>query len=222
MQKKLSSLLGFLSLIVAITIYLLLNNFPVRTGTGILKTEERSVSHFTRVHVSGISSVILQQRDTEHVTLEADSNLLAELESRVENGVLYLGAKDGITIDKATIRYTVTYRTLENIALYGSATATILDFQQPQLSVSLHGASMLAMSGHTDRLQLTQSGGVFSAFALTAQEVNADLSLEASAQITVQSILNVELHRNAQLVYMGDATVTQTVDVTSTLQKVSQ
>ena len=158
MQKKLSSLLGFLSLIVAITIYLLLNNFPVRTGTGILKTEERSVSHFTRVHVSGISSVILQQRDTEHVTLEADSNLLAELESRVENGVLYLGAKDGITIDKATIRYTVTYRTLENIALYGSATATILDFQQPQLSVSLHGASMLAMSGHTDRLQLTQSG----------------------------------------------------------------
>lgn len=189
-------------------------------GSGILLTEVRPVTEFTRIAASGISTVTLVPGTEHSVTVEADNNIMALLETRVENGVLYLGIKDGKIITDGTARYTVTYVTLEDIVLSGSATAEAMAINQDQMSLTLSGSSALTLSGEVDTLTMALSGsGTLNAFLLTTQQVTAVQSSSTSAQITVEESLNATLSGSSSLVYRGDAAVEQTVSGSATIQK---
>jgi len=198
-------------------------NTNVIKGSGTLKTETRSVTDFTSVEANGMSTVTFLAGSEVSVIVEADDNLLPLLESRVENGVLHLGAKDGILITEGTVRYTVMYRALDGIVLSGSATAEALEVDQEQLLVTLSGSGTLTLAGQANNLNLIQSGSsTLNAFLLTVQEVDATLSASSNAELTIHDSLKAVLSGSASLVHRGDATnIQQTVSGSATIQKSS-
>jgi hypothetical protein len=190
-------------------------------GSGVLITETRTVTDFSSVEASGISTVTFVPGTEPAVSVEADNNLISLLEARVENGVLHLGAKEGTIIISGTVRYTVTYVTLNNIVLSGSATAEAMAMNQEALSSTLSGSSTLTLAGQVSTFDLTESGSsTLNAFLLTTQKVNATLSASSDAQITIEDSLNATLSGSASLVYRGSATnIQQVVSGSATIQK---
>ena len=63
-------------------------------GSGNVVTEERDVSGFDRVALSGFGEVIITQGDKESLTVETDDNLMRYIETKVRGGTLELGFTD--------------------------------------------------------------------------------------------------------------------------------
>lgn len=189
-------------------------------GSGVIVKEERTVTEFTRVAASGISSVTFLHGSEVSVTVEADNNLLELLETRVENGVLHLGAKNGTLIIEGTVNYTVTSPMVDEIVLSGSATGEALAVNQEKLSVILSGSATIALAGEVNTFTLVQSGSsTLNAFLLTAQQVNATMSASTSAQLTAETALSATLSGSASLVHRGGGVVEQVVTGSATVQK---
>ena len=62
-------------------------------GSGKVITEERDVSGFDRVHLTGSGVAEIIQGETESLVIEAEDNIMSSIESKVENGTLTLGQK---------------------------------------------------------------------------------------------------------------------------------
>jgi hypothetical protein len=190
------------------------------TGSGTLKTESREAAGFTKISISGISSVILQPGETEGVMLEADDNLLSVLESRVENGTLYLGAKNGVNIVQGTVRYTVTYRTLESISASGSTHVQGTGLNAQDFSLDQSGSSEATLAGTVQNLNTVNSGSsILKASSLTAQNANLVVSGSASVEVNAETSITAVLSGSSQLVYSGNAQVNQTLSGSATIKK---
>jgi hypothetical protein len=57
-------------------------------GSGVIKTEDREVSHFTGVDIRYPAVVMVQAGQKDAVQIEADDNLLPQLTTKVQNGIL--------------------------------------------------------------------------------------------------------------------------------------
>jgi hypothetical protein len=190
------------------------------TGSGTLKTEIREATGFTKISVSGISDVILQPGETEGVILEADDNLLSVLESRVENGTLYLGAKNGVNIVQGTVRYTVTYRTLDAIAASGSAHVHGVGLEAQDFSLDQSGSSEITLAGAIQNLKSVNSGSaILKASSLTAQNADIVASGSASLELTVETTINAVVSGSAQVIYSGNPQINQTVSGSGAIKK---
>ena len=102
-------------LIVALTIALFLNSCNVKTdfgngkkGNGNLSTEVRTIKKdFSGIDVNSGIEVVLEQSNDKFISVEADSNLLKLIDTRVENGVLIIEPNDNYSTFnavKVTIR----------------------------------------------------------------------------------------------------------------------
>ena len=89
-------------------------------GSGVVKTESRTVSGFEAVRLEGSGDVTITQTGSESLTIEADDNILPKLTSDVVDGTLVLGVKKDENLSPShPIRYTVTVAKLTGIALGG-------------------------------------------------------------------------------------------------------
>src|SRR5262245_22473488 len=68
-------------------------------GSRNIKTEARTVNGVDRVEVSGNAKLLIEQGETESLTITADDNLLQYLTSDVEGSKLILGVKSGNLLD---------------------------------------------------------------------------------------------------------------------------
>src|SRR3990172_4209690 len=67
-------------------------------GNGVLRTEERSVSAFDSVKMSGRGTVIFTQGAEHKLVVEAEDSLMPYLETYGENHTLVIQPKQGIDI----------------------------------------------------------------------------------------------------------------------------
>ena len=67
------------------------------SGSGHVVDEPRSVSGFSAVSLSGSGRLLIEQGETESLTITADDNLLPLIKSEVSGGRLELGSKDSMT-----------------------------------------------------------------------------------------------------------------------------
>ena len=105
MDTKITRFVGLLAVAV-----LLLSACQITTvrGSGNVVTEEREVSGFEGVALSGVGQVIITQGDEESLTIETDDNLMRYIEGEVRNSRLELRIADNtIPIPSRSIIYRV-------------------------------------------------------------------------------------------------------------------
>lgn len=201
----------------------------VLAGSGRAATQQRAVSGYGGVAISVPGRVELVQGSSEGVTIDADDNVLPKLETVVERGVLRIRFPRGLTVRPRTpIRLTVRFRSIESIAVAGSATVVAPKLETPRLAVSLTGsAGMLLpdvvaqeitadMSGHchlmaagrADALKLAVAGsGEINAPHLDVRR--AAVSITGSAQVAawVRDELRLALVGSGTVHYYGDPSI---------------
>jgi hypothetical protein len=202
-------------------------------GSGKTVSETREVSGFHGIDVSGGSQVDIVQGDEEGLVIEADENLIQYLESRVENGILYLGVKNDDTLANLSfkvVKYHLKVKDLDSITLSGAtdldmdslattglqmnlsgaSSVTIDSLKADSLSLDSSGASDVNLSGECpDQIISIDGGGQYKASGLAGKTVRVDASGAAQLEVSASDSLDLNLSGASKVDYYGDPAVTQ-------------
>ena len=127
-------------------VLLVLTGCSVVSGSGQVASETRQVSGFTGIDLSGVGEVIIEQGQSESLTIEADDNVLPVLTSEVEDSVLRLDRKPRNTVTtRNPIRYRVTLQDLTSLELSGSGSVSAENLRVNALRVDISGSGTIKL-----------------------------------------------------------------------------
>ena len=193
-------------------------------GNGNVVKQERKVSAFNAIEVSGAFDVYLSLGSTQSVIVEADENLMPLIRTEVSGGILKIDNKKPIH-DSKSLKVYITVTDLKKIEVSGAvdlqtqnkltlneleieisgATDATLDLAVQKLVVSSSGGSKLKFSGMANKVDMDVSGAVdIHAFDLLAEIVSLSISGAGDAEINVTKELNAEISGAGTVRYKGD------------------
>ena len=208
-MKKSFILLGILALLLSactITNDGITINTQTVTGSGVVTTEERTVSGFDAVALQSIGNVQISHGDTESITIKADENLLPYITTEVEDGTLEISTKPGYNINPSqTIVYEVTVKSLSAVTLSGFGNINADSLEGASMSARLTGSGDIRIDevlGDAFTLDLTGFGDVELA---KLEAPAADINLTGSGDIVVPALTTEDL--KLVISGFGDATI---------------
>jgi hypothetical protein len=227
-DMRITSIVGLL----AVTVLLLSAcSVTAARGSGNVVTEERQVSDFEGVALSGAGQVIITQGDEESLTIETDDNLMRYIESEVRNGTLELGfARNTIPIPSRSIIYRVGVIDLTGLDSSGAGSFEIDELEADRLRVTLSGAGDIGidslsasdlavtfsgagnvdLAGQVETQEVDMSGfGNYDASDLKSQKASVRISGAGNAVVWVLDSLDVTISGAGNVEYFGSPTVTK-------------
>ncbi len=202
-------------------------------GSGNIVTEERAVSGFNQVTLSGLGDLTIVQGDTESLTIEADDNIINRITTEVIGSRLVIGMEPGFNFNLPKgIQYRLTVKDLTKIEITGFGNVEMDSLKTDKLTLQLTGSGNINLGDLTaDSLDLTISGfgsadvagsvqdqevtitgsGNFDAEDLQSETANVTIGGFGSANIWVKSALDVRITGSGSVDYYGSPSVTQDV-----------
>jgi hypothetical protein len=126
-------------------------------GNNNVVTETRSVPSFARVNNSGIFEVYIVQTDYYEVVMEAESNLLPFIRTRVSGNTLEVDTKDNLK-PNYPIKVFVYTPVIEDIRLSGSGRVYSDSLEADKLDVDLSGSGSMDLVVWANEVNCTISG----------------------------------------------------------------
>ena len=189
-------------------------------GSGNVVTENRQVSGFDGIAVSGIGEVIVERTGSESLTITSDDNILPHLESEVRNGILYLGEKNNVSLTPSDgIIYRITASTFDEINVSGAVTVLASGIDTELLDTNMSGACTIQTEGKADSQDIATSGStVYNGEDLDSRTVNINVSGTSYIVVRVSEFLRGLVSGAALVEYIGNPTVDVTVSGTAVVR----
>jgi len=217
-----------------------IGNIDCEKGNGKIIKQDRKISPFNKLEVSGAYTIVLKQDSVTSVSVEADENLQESITTKTEGKKLIIENKKSICGSKDMIVY-VTTPDIKSIDLSGAVELnSTSNIYGDELGLYLSGASEMSISTSLDKLKIVCSGSGKLSLKGNADEVDALLSgasdinayglatknfkLSSSgagkANINVSEKLNVEISGAATVYYKGSPDVTTKISGVGAVNKV--
>lgn len=202
-------------------------------GSGNVITEERAVSGFDKVALSGVGTVQIIQGDTESLTIEAEDNIMPLITSEVVNDTLILSQEENAPINPTKpINYTVSMIDIASLTsagsggfdaatintgilaldLSGSGQINITTLDADSLTVKISGSGGVRVSGQVNDQQVDIAGsGEYGAADLDSNIVDITINGSGKAVVRVNDTLDANISGSALVSYYGDPVVTSDV-----------
>jgi Putative auto-transporter adhesin, head GIN domain len=214
----------FLGLVIAFALNSCINTID---GNGEVTKEQRTVSSFNKIDISGGYEVLINQGSEERLELEVDENLLELIETETKNNTLYISSKKSIgnatslklyitvvdvnDIDVSgaiELKNKGTYQT-ENLEIEVSGAGDIdLDVDVENLTMDMSGASETTLSGTANNFEIEISGaGELQAKKLKTRNTTIAISGAGSAVVFAKKTLKVEVSGAGSVKYKGSPKV---------------
>lgn len=214
-------------------------------GSGRVVEERRDVGHFGAVHVTGPIDVELRAGERDSVTVRADDNILALIETRIggdERAVLEIGVVPGASFRTArSPRVIVEFRALSELVMRGSGDVRADRLAADDFALSMSGsgdarierlharrfAAVLAGSGDLvvrggrawqQAYRLSGSGDV-SAGRLEGRDVQVAIGGSGDASVYASGTLQATIDGSGDVVYRGTPDITRQVRGSGTVRK---
>ncbi len=193
-------------------------------GDGNVVKEERTISGFTSLEVSGAFNVYLYQGKSESLTVEADKNLMQYIKTEVKGDKLEIYTEKNI--QKFTkLNIYLTFEELEMIDISGAVSITGEDMMQFDelhldgsgasevdlkmevaiLDADFSGASEIELSGNAKTATFDLSGASeINAYDFIISNCELEVSGASDARIHVTENLEVEVSGAASIKYKGN------------------
>ncbi len=227
----------FLGIVIAITLNSCLNTID---GNGDVKNENRAVSSFNKIDISGGFEVVLNQGEDEKLELTADENLMEFIETKVKNNTLYISSKKPIGNAKSLKVYVTSFDVdeidasgaiklsnkgtfqLENLEIDISGAADInLNLDVENLSMELSGASESTLAGNANNFEIEISGaGELQAKKLKTRNTSIDISGAGSAIVFAKKTLKVEVSGAGSVQYKGNPKIEKDISGAGSIKKI--
>jgi hypothetical protein len=182
-------------------------------GSGNVVTENRPVSGFYGIAVSGVGEVIVERTGNESLAITSDDNILPHLESEVRDGILYLGPKENVSITPSDgIVYLLTASTFDEINVSGAVAVAASGIETELLDTNMSGACSVETEGEADSQDIATSGScVYNGENLVSRTVNINVSGTSHIVVRVSEVLRGLVSGAALVEYIGNPTVDVTV-----------
>ena len=201
--------------------------------SGVSRPESREVSSFKHISISAFGEVIITQGEEESLTIEAPSNYLRYIETKVAGDTLYIDTRRGfIGGPVRRVTYTLTVKDLNEVTLSGAGTIKIYALETDALEVNLSGAgsieidSLIAedlkvnlssagaivIAGEVDTQEITHSGvGSYESGDMQSRTATIVMSGVGSAVLWVTDELDITITGVGSVSYFGSPSVTQNI-----------
>ena len=187
-------------------------------GQGVVMTETRTVQNFHSINSTVFADIFITQGPLEDLEIEAQPNILAELETIVVNNELIITVKQCVDINQA-IKIYITIPDIRNIKLTGVGDiVSENDFDIPFLNVLLTGTGNITLKGTTNNFDISLTGvGDVRAFELESNRCDVLISGVGDAEVFVNDELNVTITGSGTVFYKGNPIVTSNITGTGSV-----
>tara|TARA_Y100001960_G_C14783301_1_gene888524 strand:+ start:5709 stop:6365 length:657 start_codon:yes stop_codon:yes gene_type:complete len=157
-----------------------------KKGNGKLSSEKRIISNFDAIKVSGSMDVIYQKSPIAELSVEADSNLLDNIETVVKGQTLHINSKGAFsTNNKITIK--CSSPSIEHVKISGSGDVVLQDIEEHELTLQISGSGDIDVNGVCNDLTASVSGsGDIDAEELIAQHVVVNVAGSGDVVVTAK------------------------------------
>ena len=209
-----------------VIIFVAFSSCTTITGSGKIKTEERTPGQFDGIQSSGSIDIEVKNGPSIMVEIEGDDNILPYVVTKINNGLLTIGYKHNISLIDAHIKAFVTAPNLNRIYVSGSADIvshdTLKDGNGIELKVTgsgdikalIHAPSVLAdisgsgsiqLKGLTRTFELTVSGsGDVKCHDLMSENTIVKVSGSGSAHVFASVRLDARVSGSGDIFYSGN------------------
>ena len=231
-----------ITLLIAGILALSLHSCRKIIGQGPVVTEERSVDAFTMIEAEFPGDVVLLQGAGQMVKAQAQENIINDLYTTVNNGILRIRMKNGLRLSTGTsLKVYVTVPEIERISLMGSGNITADEVASPDLDIKLTGSGNMTIgqlesnsvyseltgsgnisitSGTTRNLQARLTGsGDLKAQNFSSLDATVTLTGSGSATVRAGNTLDAVISGSGNINYYGNPTVTQSITGSGRLKK---
>jgi hypothetical protein len=155
------------------------------TGSGVAKTDSRTVDAFASIESGGSWNVEVVSGDKVSVTVTGDDNIVPLITTKVKDGKLSIAASEGSINTKLPLVVKVAMPTIATLKLSGAGNASVTDVKASKLGLDTSGAGNLSFRGNADDVGVKSTGAgqvvlVGKAKSLAA-EANGAGNIDASA-----------------------------------------
>lgn len=173
-------------------------------GSGILKSEQRAVSGFSKVEVGGAIRIEVTAQKDFSVSVEADDNVLPLIKTEVSGDTLKIYREKGSS-SKVGVKVTISMPDVKAINLSGASTAFISGAKTDSLELEASGASKIKIDGEAKDLNSDASG----ASGIDAENLrveNADVEASGASSTTISAIdeLKADASGASTIYYTGE------------------
>ena len=201
-------------------------------GSGRIASEQRTMLDFDSIALKGSLSLEVRQTGKESVTVTADDNLLALVETQLQSGptgrTLMISMRSGGSyFSKNDIKVVVEVAKLSALSSAGSGNVKVQNLKTPALKISVAGSSDVQLngletqalevriagsgdvraSGKTTQLKLNIAGsGDAGLKELIVDEVTASIAGSGDAQVTANKRMHATVAGSGDLRWSGSAT----------------
>jgi len=215
-MKKSKQFIALILVVIACPIIFAANpvNSTKTNGNGIVKTQDREVSYFHAIKVSGGIDVELSQGNELKLKVEADENVILNIRTEVKDGILNIYHDENIQKAK-TMKIYLTFKQLDAITASGGC-----DIESKQklnfntMKMALSGGCDIELNCKADNLVCKQSGGCDVELNGEAQKGTFDVSggcdLKASEFHLKNCTLNASGGSDAEVYVTDEINITAT------------
>jgi predicted regulator of Ras-like GTPase activity (Roadblock/LC7/MglB family) len=203
-------------------------------GSGVTKTETRSVSGFHAVVLGVHARLKLRQGDGEGLSITGDDNIVPLVETVVEDGALRIrwADKRNYSTDYKGLEIVVNARNIDGLIIAGSGEIRSEKLKTANLHAviagsgamsfdsldtdsfvgAIHGSGHLSAAGRADSLEATVAGsGQLSAAKLESRNATITLAGSSTAAVWAKDELNATVAGSGGISYYGKPQLNTTV-----------
>ena len=192
-------------------------------GSGNIKSETRTIAEdFNGIAVDNAIEVIIEQSDDKSIVVEADDNLLSNITTRVENGILKINSESGHstnTTPKVTIKMPIIMKLnssgsskirsintiiCDNLEAIAESSGSIeINVEADTISLETESAGYIKASGKALKLETaSSSGSELDAKKLMANEVIAQSNSGSSTTVYPIVSLDASASTGSSIIYL--------------------
>jgi len=176
---------------------------PRIQGDGVIQTEDRSISDFSKVVVAG-GYQIKWSSGKPALNLSTDQNLLPLIETVISGDTLKIKSKEDLVPAKS-ITIILSSSSLADVRLTGGNSFTATRIAGPDLKIESSGASDISVDGSVTNLEVRLTGASrLEAKSLQSQIAAITLVGASEADVTVTDTLQASVTGVGLLTYSGN------------------
>lgn len=201
--------------------------------SGKVVSESRDAKGFTGIALSVPGTVVVRQGEPTSVAIEADDNLMPEIETVVERGSLRVRFRRSLDLSgRQTIRLLVTTPEIESLAVAGSGDIVaealrtrsldisvagsgdvrIARLEAQKLKASVAGSGDIKVAGQADEVTASIAGsGDIEARKLRSKRSRVKIAGSGDISLWVLETLEASTAGSGDIHYYGDPSVTRKV-----------
>lgn len=172
-------------------------------GDGVVKTENREVSEFSKVVITGAYNAKWSPGKPA-LAISTDQNLLPRIRTEVSGGALEIDSRDSLQPTKG-IEIIISSESMTDVEVSGAITFTASDLSGPDLKLNSTGASTIRVEGAVKNLAANLTGAcALRAKSLQTQNATLSLTGASNADVTVADDLKASITGACSVNYFGN------------------